>query len=78
VILTIALLVAPSYAQEGEPVPPQVEDAVDRALAWLADNQQPTGTWSHGGNSKTAIPSLRRWRSSPAATCPAKDPTASC
>ena len=56
----LAMLVAPhpSRAADGEPVPPHVEAAVDRALSWLARNQQANGDWPHGGGSTTAVPSL--------------------
>ena len=52
-VITGAALAAPD-----EPIPPHVEAAVDKALAWLAKNQSPNGTWPHGGGSTTAIPSL--------------------
>ena len=44
---------------QDEPVPPKVRDAVDKALLWLSQNQQPDGTWAHGGSAgTTAVPSL--------------------
>ena len=44
---------------QDEPVEPRVKTAVDKALAWLAQNQQPTGTWAHGREAgTTAVPSL--------------------
>lgn len=55
VILVSAMVVR---ADQNEPVPPQVQDGVDRALAYLARIQQPDGTWPQGGSSKTAVPSL--------------------
>src|SRR5688500_9490498 len=45
-------------AGEGEAVPPKVQEAVDRALVWMATNQKPDGTWPQGGGSRTAVPSL--------------------
>ena len=45
-------------AEEDEPVPPNVRDAVDRALIFLKDNQRPDGTWQAGQASSTAVPSL--------------------
>ena len=45
-------------AGEGEAVPPKVEEAVDRALTWMAANQKPDGTWPQAGSSTTAVPSL--------------------
>ena len=45
-------------AGEGEGVPPKVQESVDRALAWMAANQKPDGTWPQAGSSKTAVPSL--------------------
>ena len=41
-----------------EAVPPKVQAAVDKALAWLAQNQQPDGSWPRGDNCTTAVPSL--------------------
>lgn len=44
---------------QDEPVPPKVKQAVDEALAWLARNQKPNGTWAAGGAAgTTAVPSL--------------------
>jgi len=44
---------------QDEPVEPRVKIAVDKALTWLAQNQQPTGTWAHGHDAgTTAVPSL--------------------
>jgi hypothetical protein len=42
-----------------EPVEPRVKVAVDKALEWMAQNQQPSGTWAHGREAgTTAVPSL--------------------
>lgn len=57
----VALSTSAARAQdagEGEAVPPKVQEAVDRALTWMAANQKPDGTWPQGGSSKTAVPSL--------------------
>jgi prenyltransferase beta subunit len=44
---------------QDEPVQPRVKAAVDKALEWLAKNQQPDGNWSHGNQGgTTAVPSL--------------------
>jgi hypothetical protein len=44
---------------QDEPVPPKVKAAVDKALDWMAQNQQPTGDWAHGRTAgTTAVPSL--------------------
>jgi hypothetical protein len=43
---------------DDEPVPPKVESAVDKALAWLARGQKPDGSWLQGHGSSTAVPSL--------------------
>lgn len=44
---------------QDEPVQPKVKEAVDKALAWLAQTQQPDGTWQHGSAAgTTAVPSL--------------------
>ncbi|HWE04375.1 MAG TPA: prenyltransferase/squalene oxidase repeat-containing protein [Tepidisphaeraceae bacterium] len=46
-------------ADGDEPVPPKVRDAVDRALAWLAKNQKPDGTFPQGDSAgTTAVPAL--------------------
>lgn len=46
-------------AAQDEPVPAAVRDAVDKALEWLAKNQQPDGTFPQGGSAgTTAVPSL--------------------
>ena len=45
-------------AEEDEPVPANVRDAVDRALVFLKTTQRPDGTWPAGQASSTAIPSL--------------------
>lgn len=55
------LLVAPAPAREfqDQPVTPKAAAAVDKALDWLKDNQQPDGDWPHGGSAgTTAVPSL--------------------
>lgn len=44
---------------QDEPVQPKVKEAVDKALAWLAQTQQPDGNWQHGNTAgTTAVPSL--------------------
>ena len=44
---------------EDAPVPSKVRDAVDKALAWMKENQKPDGTWPQGGAAgSTAVPSL--------------------
>ena len=44
---------------QDEPVQPRVKIAVDKALAWMSQNQQPDGTWAHGREAgTTAVPSL--------------------
>ena len=44
---------------QDEPVQPKVKEAVDKALAWLGQTQQPDGNWAHGGAAgTTAVPSL--------------------
>ncbi len=51
--------IRPARAAQDEPVKPAVRDAVDRALAWLAKNQRPDGTFPQGdGAGTTAVPSL--------------------
>jgi hypothetical protein len=45
-------------APEADAVPPEVEQAVDRGLEWLARNQRPDGSFVQGGGSTTAVPSL--------------------
>jgi hypothetical protein len=53
---------SPSVARadtgDDDPVPPKVQAAVDKALAWLAKNQKPTGTWQAGNGISTSVPSL--------------------
>src|SRR5207248_1724539 len=60
--LSLVLITAfPSIARasDDEPVPPNVRGAVDRALVWLGDHQQPDGAWPHGDVAgTTAVPSL--------------------
>lgn len=60
VILFILALASLARADaSNEPVPAKVQESVDRALVWLAANQQPDGTWAQAGSaSKTAVPSL--------------------
>ncbi|HEX4793233.1 MAG TPA: prenyltransferase/squalene oxidase repeat-containing protein [Humisphaera sp.] len=42
-----------------EAVPPDVRDAVDKAISWLAAHQRPDGTFPQGGSAgSTAVPSL--------------------
>jgi hypothetical protein len=55
---TLAPRAATAQEGNGEAVPPKVEEAVDRALVWMAANQKPDGTWPQGGGSRTAVPSL--------------------
>jgi hypothetical protein len=44
---------------QDEPVPLKVKGAVDKALLWLGQNQQPDGAWAHGAAAgTTAVPSL--------------------
>jgi hypothetical protein len=44
---------------QDEPVQPKVKVAVDKALNWMGQNQQPDGTWAHGSSAgTTAVPSL--------------------
>ena len=44
---------------QDEPVPPKVKVAVDKALAFLKENQQPDGDFPHGSAAgSTAVPSL--------------------
>jgi hypothetical protein len=45
-------------AEEDEPVPANVRDAVDRALVFLKTSQRPDGAWPAGQASSTAVPSL--------------------
>ena len=58
----IGPLAGPSIARadtgDDEPVPPKVQAAVDKALAWLAKNQKPEGTWPAGNGISTSVPSL--------------------
>jgi hypothetical protein len=59
--LPVSRLVPPptvARAAEDEKIPPEVEAAVDKALAWLAKNQQADGSWEHGQGSTTAVPAL--------------------
>jgi len=44
-------------AEDDEKVPPRVEAAIDKALAWLAKNQKEDGSWTQG-SSTTAVPAL--------------------
>jgi prenyltransferase beta subunit len=51
--------VADQSDNHDEPVEPRVKIAVDKSLEWLAQNQQPTGSWAHGKEAgTTAVPSL--------------------
>jgi hypothetical protein len=44
---------------QDEPVSPRVKAAVDKALDWLSQNQQPDGNWARGNAAgTTAVPSL--------------------
>src|SRR4051794_8905396 len=45
-------------ADDDEKVPAKVEAAVDKALAWLAKNQKPDGSWPQGQGASTAVPAL--------------------
>src|SRR5947207_11905975 len=59
--IAILTLLAPTLAHsapENDAVPPEVEQAVDRGLDWLAHNQKPDGSFPQGGGSTTAVPSL--------------------
>jgi hypothetical protein len=61
ILAVLAALLLPAAllrADEDESVPPNVRDAVDRALVFLKDNQHPDGTWPAGQASSTAVPSL--------------------
>ncbi len=59
VIFALSLAIAGSaHAEEDESVPPNVRDAVDRALDFLQTTQRPDGTWPAGQASSTAVPSL--------------------
>ncbi len=66
-LTSLALVGAPLQATppdkvadvQDEPVSPKVKAAVDKALDWLAQNQQPDGDWPHGRIAgTTAVPSL--------------------
>src|SRR5687768_18533267 len=57
VTLPSALRAQPVEDDES-PVPPQVQAAVDKALAWLAKEQKSDGSWEQGGGSSTAVPAL--------------------
>ena len=52
------LVNAQPVEDEESPVPPQVQAAVDKALAWLAKEQKSDGSWEQGGGSSTAVPAL--------------------
>ena len=59
--------------------PPKVQAAVDKALAWLAQEpEDPKATGKPAMASAPLSPPCQSWRSWPAATCPAKAPTATC
>ena len=49
---------AASAAAIDERVPPKVEAAVDRALAWLGKTQKDDGSWPQGHGASTAVPAL--------------------
>jgi hypothetical protein len=52
-------IVSRASAADEEPVPPAVKEAIDKALAWLAKNQKPDGTFPQGDAAgTTAVPSL--------------------
>ena len=55
IILTLVALsfLGPVVRAEDEPIPREVQFAVDRGLEWLNKNQDRTGTWN-AGNSATA------------------------
>ena len=57
-MFAFTFLALPARADTIEPVPANVQESVDRAITWLAQNQTPEGTWPQGGSSKTAVPSL--------------------
>lgn len=50
--------VAAAAGIDDEQIPPKVEHAVDRALAWLAKNQSADGSWPRGDASSTAVAAL--------------------
>jgi len=50
--------IARAEAGNDKPVPPKVQAAVDKALDWLAKNQNPDGTWPAGQGISTSVPSL--------------------
>jgi hypothetical protein len=58
IALAILLFTQCARGAEPEPIPPAVQNSVDRAIAWLGANQQPDGAWAQAGTSKTAVPSL--------------------
>ena len=62
-LITVGLAVlvggTTGWAAGEEAVTPKAAQAVDKALAWLKQNQQPDGDWPHGASAgSTAVPSL--------------------
>jgi hypothetical protein len=59
-ILAVPLAAAPAAKAQSEPVPNEVESAVDRGLEWLRNRQERDGSWSSagGGNRSAAITGL--------------------
>src|SRR5579862_4639499 len=51
--------VTPAHAAQDEPVPAFVRESIDKALAYLAKNQKPDGTFPQSDAAgTTAVPSL--------------------
>src|SRR3954463_4200890 len=57
-LVVCAVIARVSRADTDDPVPPAVQESVDRGLAWLSKNQKPDGSWPQGGTSRAAVPSL--------------------
>src|SRR4051794_35809948 len=45
VAMLLSIAVRVSRADTDDPVPPAVQESVDRGLAWLSKNQKPDGSW---------------------------------
>jgi len=64
VIALVATILVPGqaglalFAQQGRPIPPQVEQAIDRGLQYLAESQRADGSWGSPREYTTAITSL--------------------